>query len=275
MRTPVIETERLILREVQSGDVKAVFDCWMQDEEVSRYMWWKASTDIREAQSFVEAELSRIEDDRWYRWIIIEKAAGEIIGTCLVFYHDEEEHWDVSYNLGRRFWGNGYATEAMRAVMRFAETELDMRECITTYAKVNHGSAGVLHKLGFKDEKSIRYECSGGELATEGVLCRYQSPFITPPGHVSFKAKKLFGEMGRIKDGAIAYMNLQGGGPTEPHTHEHNHLFIVVKGEAKALLGEKEVIIRENEAFLVEGKIPHSVWNNTKGKTVMIGISTE
>lgn len=99
--------------------------------------------------------------------------------------------------------------------------------------------------------------------------------FMTPPKHVNFRAKKLFGEMGRIKDGAIAYMQLQGGGPTEQHTHEHNHLFIVVKGEAKVLLDKEEVIIKENEAFLVEGRIPHSVWNNAESETVMIGISVE
>ncbi len=97
--------------------------------------------------------------------------------------------------------------------------------------------------------------------------------FITPPAHVNFKAKKLFGEAGEIKDGAIAYLSPNGGGPTTPHTHEHNHLFIVVNGEAKVLLGDKEVIIRKDESFLVDGKIPHSVWSNTDGETVMIGIT--
>lgn len=54
--------------------------------------------------------------------------------------------------------------------------------------------------------------------------------FMTPPKHVNFEAKKLFGSAGQIIDGSIAYITLKGGGPTEQHTHEHNHLFIVVKG---------------------------------------------
>jgi len=99
--------------------------------------------------------------------------------------------------------------------------------------------------------------------------------FITPPNHINFKAKKLFGEMGSIIDGSIAYVDLNGGGPLEMHTHEHNHLFIVTKGEAKIKLLDKEVIIRKDEAFLVEGKIPHSVWNNILDETVMIGISVK
>lgn len=97
--------------------------------------------------------------------------------------------------------------------------------------------------------------------------------FITPPNHVNFKAKKLFGEMGTIIDGSIAYIDLDGGGPMELHTHEHNHLFIVTKGEAKIKLADREIILKKDESFLVEGKIPHSVWNNIQGETVMIGIS--
>lgn len=149
----------------------------MQDEEVSRYMWWKASDDIAEAEGFVQYELGQIENDKWNRWIIVLKETGKIIGTCLVFYNDEDcdNHWDISYNLGRQYWGKGYITEAMKAVMRFAEKELGMKECITSYAKVNNASANVLHKLGFRDEAEISYECSGGDMITDGIKCRYTS----------------------------------------------------------------------------------------------------
>ena len=60
--------------------------------------------------------------------------------------------------------------------------------------------------------------------------------FLEVPNHINFKAKKLFGAV-EIKDGAIAYIDLNGGGPVELHTHNHNHLFIVTKGEAKIQLG--------------------------------------
>lgn len=124
MKTPRLETDRLLLREVQENDVEDIFDCWMKDEEVSRYMCWKASDDI-------------------------------------------------SYNLGKKFLGKGYVTEAMKMVMQFAQAELGMKECLTSYAKVNSGSANVLHKLGFVDEKEIPYECNGGDIITEGIMCRY------------------------------------------------------------------------------------------------------
>jgi len=94
-------------------------------------------------------------------------------------------------------------------------------------------------------------------------------PFITPPNHIHFLAKKLFGELGEIIDGSIAYLEKNGGGPTEAHTHEHNHLFIVMKGEAKVILADSKVIIKENESYFVNGKILHSVWNNVEDTTIM------
>ena len=81
--------------------------------------------------------------------------------------------------------------------------------------------------------------------------------------------------MGEIIDGSIAYIDLNGGGPQKKHTHEHNHLFIVTEGEAKILLDDDEIIVEKNESFLVDGNIPHSVWNNIDGQTVMIGISVK
>jgi len=173
VKTSIIETERLILREIHADDVDEIFACWMQDEDVSRYMWWKASNNIADAKDFVKFELNQIDSKKWYRWIIELKETGQIIGTCLVFYNEDDEisHWDISYNLGKAFWGNGYVTEAMKEVMIFATNELGMEECVTTYAKVNKASANVLHKLGFKDEIEIPYECSGGEIVTDGVMC--------------------------------------------------------------------------------------------------------
>lgn len=96
--------------------------------------------------------------------------------------------------------------------------------------------------------------------------------FFTPPDHINFLAQRLYGK-GNINDISIARMGEKGGGPTENHTHPHGHLFIVTEGEAKIILGDDVVILRKNESYFVDGSIPHSVWNNRDGETVMIGIS--
>lgn len=98
---------------------------------------------------------------------------------------------------------------------------------------------------------------------------------FTPPNHVGFQAAKLFGENGEIIDGSLAYIEAGGGGPIELHTHSHDHLFAVIEGEAKIILDRESVVIKKGESFLVDGSIPHSVWNNCPSQTVMIGINVK
>lgn len=97
--------------------------------------------------------------------------------------------------------------------------------------------------------------------------------FVTPPNHVNFLAKKLFDNSGEIINGSVAYLEPSGGGPLELHTHEYDHLFIVVKGEAKVQFENHIQVIPENESYLVKGTMPHSVWNNIEETTTMIGIT--
>lgn len=95
---------------------------------------------------------------------------------------------------------------------------------------------------------------------------------FTPPEHVNFLAQKLYGKSNML-DCSIAYLEKNGGGPLHHHTHAHNHLFIVTEGEAEIKLDNKSIILRKNESYLVNGMIPHSVWNRAEQTTVMIGIT--
>ncbi len=173
---PELETDRLFLREVRQDDAPAVFTCWMNDSEVSRYMWWNASDDIADAEKFIRDELDQTDNGKWNRWLVHLKATGELIGTCLIYWNDEDipPHWDISYNLGRRYWGKGYAPEAVKRVLDHAGAWLGMEECTTCYARENTRSAGVLHRLGFIDEGSMAYECGNGTIV-EGVRCTYRT----------------------------------------------------------------------------------------------------
>jgi len=92
-----------------------------------------------------------------------------------VFYNEEEGHWDISYNLGTRFWGKGYMTEAMGAAMKYAVENMQIPEIQTVFAIDNPSSGRVLQKLGFQFAKEIPYECNGGEILTKGILCKFET----------------------------------------------------------------------------------------------------
>lgn len=172
METPILITDRLLLRPFTIMDIQEVYECWQKDPDVSRYMMWESSEDIEEARAFIEFELTMLRDDSWYRWCITDKLSRTIYGTCLIYFNDEESCWDISYNLGKKYWNRGYATEAMKAVMEYAAYILGLEECIATHAIENPASGRVIEKLGFQFEKVIPYICNGGKIHTTGKMYR-------------------------------------------------------------------------------------------------------
>ena len=168
MDTPILETERLLLRPFKKEDEKEVFECWESDPDVARYMMWVSHDDIEKTKEFIDYELSMISSDQWYRWCIAQKETNAIIGTCLTYYNEEEDCWDISYNLGKKYWGSGYITEAMKKAMDFTIHTAGIREFIATHATVNQASQRVIEKLGFRYECDIPYICNGGNIHTTG-----------------------------------------------------------------------------------------------------------
>jgi len=168
MTTPVLETERLLLRPFTMEDTQEVFECWESDADVARYMMWESHYDIEKTKDFIKYEVSMILSDQWYRWCIEDKNTKTIYGTCLVYFNDEENCWDISYNLGKKFWGSGYTTEAMKKAMDFAIHTLKLKEFVAAHAIENPASRRVMEKLGFKYECDIEYICNGGNIHTTG-----------------------------------------------------------------------------------------------------------
>jgi len=172
MKTPVLETERLILRSFKMEDVKDVFEGWESDSDVAKYMTWTSHNDINKTIDWLKFEINQIEKEDWYRFALIEKETGQLIGTGLIYYIHEELCWSIAYNLAKKYWGNGYTIEAMKEILIFAKEELGIKEIIGGYAKENQASENVMRKLGFRYEKDIPYECNNGTVIREGKLHR-------------------------------------------------------------------------------------------------------
>lgn len=173
MTTPILETERLLLRPFQQEDALDVFECWESDPEVAKYMFWTSHNDIEKTKEWLSFEIGQIEKDDWYRFAIILRENNELIGTALIYYEEEVQCWEIAYNLGRKYWGKGYITEAMKVVITFATEKLELTEIVGRYAKENAASGRVMEKLGFQYEKDISYECNNGKVKREGVQCRF------------------------------------------------------------------------------------------------------
>lgn len=172
MNTPVLETERLLLRPFMQEDTEAVFEGWESDSEVSRYMLWTSHNDIEKTREWIAFELGQIDKPNWYRFAVVLKDTERLIGTGLIYYEDEVEDWEVAYNLSRQYWGYGYATEAMGRIIEFAADSLGITDIVGRYAAENSASGNVLNKLGFEYEREIPYVYNDGHVKMKGIQCR-------------------------------------------------------------------------------------------------------
>ena len=156
INTPVLQTERLILRPFCADDAQAVFTGWETDPDVAKYMFWKSHNDINKTHEWLRFEAGKIAADDWFRWALVLKENNALIGTALIYFEEEYNLFEVGYNLSKAYWGKGYTVEAMREIIHFAKT-IGIEELVGRCAEENAASAKVMKKLGFEFKKNIPY----------------------------------------------------------------------------------------------------------------------
>ncbi|MCI8441797.1 MAG: GNAT family N-acetyltransferase [Provencibacterium sp.] len=146
-----METERLILRPLTGEDAKDVFE-WTGDPAVNRYMPYPLYQNIRQVSEWIAG--IRPEDNEFGFFL---KAAGKVIGAGSICYCQKRKAYNLGYNLNRAFWGNGYATEAAKALIDWAYHTLGARDFTANHANANTASKRVIQKCGFVFERCGQY----------------------------------------------------------------------------------------------------------------------
>lgn len=157
-RTPVLETERLILRPIIPDDSKDIF-MWVSDERVTKYMTYSTYKNIEEVYHFIN---EIIPESQEYHWGIALKETNSLIGSLSIEYRNKYNAWNFGYNLNYNYWGYGYATEAAKRMIEFAYNELGARDFCATHATDNPASGRVMEKCGLKFEKDRVYSKNDG-----------------------------------------------------------------------------------------------------------------
>ena len=151
-----LPTERLILRKITMDDRDAVF-AWAKDPEVSRYGSWDAHRTPHDTETFIEFCLKQYDHEGLGPWAIELRETNAVIGTC-GFGHVErlDRCGGIGYFLAKPQWGKGYATEAVRAVLRFGFGPLALNRIDARCMPVNTASERVMQKVGMKYEGLLR-----------------------------------------------------------------------------------------------------------------------
>ncbi len=157
---PILETERLRLRELQHEDAEELYLNFSKDE-VTEYYDLDSFTKRTQAESLIKMWKEKYLTGQSIRWGIALKNEERIIGTC-GFHNWSKKHAraEIGYELSPQHWRNGIMTEALRSVIGYGFGELELNRIGALIAPDNTGSRRLLKKLEFNEEGRLNeYYC--------------------------------------------------------------------------------------------------------------------
>lgn len=153
--TPLLETQRLILRRCETLDAPAFLEL-LSDEEVNRFLPWFPTKTLEEAIEHIEKNfIAYYQHSSAYRYAVCLKKDNIPVGyVCL----GEGDSYDFGYGLKKELWGKGIITEAAKAVIERLKNA--GYTYITATHDINNPASGeVMKKLGMTYRYSYIEQC--------------------------------------------------------------------------------------------------------------------
>jgi len=152
---PILETQRLRLTPLAPEDTRDIFPL-MRDAEVMAFWDVGESADPDIIANIVEGQVADMAQGRAIYWAMRRLADGGFLGVCDLSEIDRRhKRAEVGFMLSREAWGQGYALEAMRAVLSYAGAQ-GLRRLLARTHLGNRRSDSLLEELGFEEEGLLR-----------------------------------------------------------------------------------------------------------------------
>ncbi|MFO1253250.1 MAG: GNAT family N-acetyltransferase [Inhella sp.] len=149
-------TERLHLRPLRADDAQALFSIH-SDPAFTRYWSSAPWTELAQAQQLIEQDQLDLARGEHVRLGLVRRADDALLGTCTLYkIHAGNRRAEVGYGLGPRHWGQGYAREAVAALLDWGFGPLNLHRVEADIDPENRASAQLLQRLGFQLEGRLR-----------------------------------------------------------------------------------------------------------------------
>lgn len=145
--TKSFETDRLICRQFISSDCDDMFENWASDPDIQLEYGEPVYSDISQVKDLLAQYIDSYRKSDFYRWAIVEKSSNKNIGQiafCRVY--SEQRTAEIEYCIGRQFWGNGYAGEALSELIEFTFKNTEFIKLEAYHRSENIKSGRVLEK---------------------------------------------------------------------------------------------------------------------------------
>ena len=141
-----LHTPRLVLRPVNLVDAEALAGIYA-DEDVVRYL---TPLDATGTAKQVAAFVAEWQERGYGILAVLDRETGEFLGRSGLHYWPQFDEVETGWVLRRDVWGNGYATEAGAASLRWAFDDLGLDLVTAIVATENAASAAVARRLGMQ-----------------------------------------------------------------------------------------------------------------------------
>lgn len=146
----VIETPRLVIREITRDDFKELYSI-CSDPEIMKFVGDGKPLTAEQTQRWVDVTLKNYEVKGFGMYAVIEKETGVFIGySGLVFSTDVNDN-ELIYALDKAYWGRGLATEIAYHMVEFGFDSLHIKSIYASIDPENKASKNILSKIGFKE----------------------------------------------------------------------------------------------------------------------------
>lgn len=178
----LLSTSRLLLRPLSVPDASALFGIY-SDAEVMRYWSTPPWTSETQALAFLERDAQGAAAGQHLRLGIERQADGALIGQCTVFgIVPSCRRAEIGYSLARTAWGQGYAHEALRALVGYGFEALNLNRIEADIDPRNERSSRTLLRLGFAKEGYLRERwIVNGEVSDTELYGLLRRDWRSPP----------------------------------------------------------------------------------------------
>jgi len=143
-----IETERLLIRMFETGDVDPMARVY-SDPEVMQHVCLGV-IDGEKTASLLE-DYRRAQDERGFStWAVVEKQSGDVVGDVGFGIYAPTGEPELGYTLAARVWGRGYGLEAAAACVDAAFTHLPHPRLLAKVEPENERSLRLAERLGMR-----------------------------------------------------------------------------------------------------------------------------
>jgi GrpB-like predicted nucleotidyltransferase (UPF0157 family)/RimJ/RimL family protein N-acetyltransferase len=152
-----LETKRLVLKTLEYSDLPLLI-ALRTDEDVMQYTGECGAQTVAEVKEYLNISIPYQRKYGLGFCAVFKKINGEFIGKAGLFhllFDPKLSDIEINYHLHKKFWGNGYATELVKALVSWAFHHLPVQKLVASSYPENEASQKVLKKAGFDLKNKI------------------------------------------------------------------------------------------------------------------------